>query len=158
MDYTLAYQQGRAGDWPHPGIHKPGMISEKEVPYRAASPKDGNLKISGDSYVQMAELLMPSDKSRHLPASILRISLYKDQPYMDMEVVIQGKEKDNWPEADWLCLPFRIDRPEFNGVPAVRCDESGNRYSSGSKSPFIYSRTWSNHYRYGWSRYCPYVR
>jgi len=33
---------------------------------------------------------------------------------MDMEVVIQGKEKDNWPEADWLCLPFRIDRPEFN--------------------------------------------
>lgn len=114
LDYTLAYQQGRAGDWPHPGIHKPGMISEKEVPYRAASPKDGNLKISGDSYVQTAELLMPSDKSRHLPASILRISLYKDQPYVDMEVVIQGKEKDNWPEADWLCLPFRIDRPEFN--------------------------------------------
>lgn len=114
LDYTLAYQQGRAGDWPHPGIHKPGMISEKEVSYRAASPKDGNLKISGDSYVQMAELLMSSDKSRHLPASILRISLYKDQPYMDMEVVIQGKEKDNWPEADWLCLPFRIDRPEFN--------------------------------------------
>ena len=114
LDYTLAYQQGRAGDWPHPGIHKPGMISEKEVPYRAASPKDGNLKISGDSYVQTAELLMPSDKSRHLPASILRISLYKDQPYVDMEVVIQGKEKDNWPEADWLCLPFRIDHPEFN--------------------------------------------
>lgn len=114
LDYTLAYQQGRAGDWPHPGIHKPGMISEKEVPYRAASPKDGNLKISGDSYVQMAELLMPSDKSRYLPASILRISLYKDQPYVDMEVVIQGKEKDNWPEADWLCLPFRIDHPEFN--------------------------------------------
>ena len=114
LDYTMTYQQGRAKDWPHPGIHKPGMISEKEVPYRAASPKNGSLKIVDDGYVQTAELAMPSDKTNHLPASVLRISLYKDQPYMDMEITIQDKAKDNWPEADWLCLPFRIDHPEFN--------------------------------------------
>ena len=43
LNYALAYQSGRAlgsgakGEWPHPGMHKPGMISEKEVPYRAAT-------------------------------------------------------------------------------------------------------------------------
>ena len=39
LDYTMTYQQGRAKDWPHPGMHKPGMISEKVMPYRAASPR-----------------------------------------------------------------------------------------------------------------------
>lgn len=89
------------------------MVSEKEVPYRAASPKQGVLKMTAEGDVQIAELTMPSDRSNHLPASVLRISLYKDQPYVDMEITIQDKAKDNWPEADWLCLPFRIDQPEF---------------------------------------------
>lgn len=114
LDYTMAYQQGRAKDWPHPGMHKPGMVSEKEVPYRATSPKSGNLKISDDGYIQTAELIMPSNSPGHLPASVLRVSLYKDQPYVDMEITIRDKAKDNWPEADWLCLPFKIDQPEFN--------------------------------------------
>lgn len=114
LNYTMTYQQGRAKDWPHPGMHKPGMISEKEVPYRAASPKNGVLKVTGNGFAQTAELQMPSDKSRHLPGTTLKVSLYKGKPYVDMEITIQDKAKDNWPEADWLCLPFRIDHPEFN--------------------------------------------
>lgn len=135
LDYTMTYQQGRAKDWPHPGMHKPGMISEKENPYRAASPINGNLIITGNSYIQTAELTMPSNKPEHLPASVLRISLYKDQPYIDMEITIKDKEKDNWPEADWLCLPFKIENPEFNvyrqlGVmnPATDIQPGANRH------------------------------
>lgn len=135
MDYTMTYQQGRAKDWPHPGIHKPGMVSEKEVPYRVASPVNGKLEISGDSHVQTAELLMPSDKANHLPATVLRVSLYKDQPYVDMEISIQDKAKDNWSEADWLCLPFNIEKPEFSvfrqlGVmnPATDIQAGANRH------------------------------
>lgn len=114
LNYTMDYQQGRANDWPHPGMHKPGMISEKEVPYRAASPKNANLKIKDDGYIQTAEIEMMSDKSNHLPASVFRVLLYRDQPYIDMEFTIKDKNKDNWPEADWLCLPFRMDSPTFN--------------------------------------------
>lgn len=135
LDYTMNYQQGRAKDWPHPGMHKPGMISEKEVPYRAASSRNGSLKISGDGLVQTAELSIPANASNHLPASILRVSLYKDQPYVDMEITILDKEKDNWPEADWLCLPFKIEHPEFNvyrqlGVmnPATDIQPGANRH------------------------------
>ena len=135
LDYTMTYQQGRAKDWPHPGMHKPGMISEKEVSYRAASPKNGQLKVTANSLVQTAELQMPSDRSAHLPATVLRVSLYKGQPYVDMEITIQDKEKDNWPEADWLCLPFKIKNPEFNvyrqlGVmnPATDIQRGANRH------------------------------
>lgn len=135
LDYTMTYQQGRAKDWAHPGICKPGMVSEKEVPYRAASPQQGVLKMTAEGDVQIAELAMPSDRSNHLPASVLRISLYKDQPYVDMEITIQDKAKDNWPEADWLCLPFRIEQPEFNvyrqlGVmnPATDIQSGANRH------------------------------
>lgn len=114
LDYTMAYQEGRAKDWPHPGMHKPGMISENEVPYRAASPNDGRLTIIDDGYSQVATLEMPSDQSDHLPASQLRVTLYRDQPYVDMEITLQDKAKDNWPEADWFCFPFNIENPEFN--------------------------------------------
>ena len=135
LDYTMTYQQGRAKDWPHPGMHKPGMISDKEVPYRTASPKNGQLKVTANSLVQTAELQMPSDRSAHLPATVLRVSLYKGQPYVDMEITIQNKEKDNWPEADWLCLPFKIKNSEFNvyrqlGVmnPATDIQRGANRH------------------------------
>lgn len=114
LRYTMDYQQGRAKEWPHPGMHKPGMISEKEIPYRAVSPTNGKLNITCHNHVQTAELTMPANTSQHLPASRLRISLYNDTPYIDLEITIVNKAKDNWPEADWLCLPFQIKNPEFN--------------------------------------------
>jgi len=38
MEYTSSYQKAGLKEDLHPGIFKPGMISEKVVPYRAASP------------------------------------------------------------------------------------------------------------------------
>ena len=58
LNYTVAYQAGRAfksfgaeGEWPHPGMHKPGMVSEKQVPYRAALSGKGTATIDGDSAI-----------------------------------------------------------------------------------------------------------
>jgi len=122
LNYTLKYQNERAmgslglpedEDWPHPGIHKPGMISDSIVPYRAASPTKGSLSISKKDLVQTAVLKMPGNSSNHLPATELHISLKKGMPYLDMEIKILNKKKDNWPEADWLCLPFNADDPTF---------------------------------------------
>jgi hypothetical protein len=114
--YVTAYQQGRAfksfgskGDWLHPNMHKPGMISEKETPYRAASTGKGTATIDGDT----ATIECPADPANHLPATALRITLPTDQPYLDLELTIKDKAKDNWPEADWLCLPFKVASPQF---------------------------------------------
>ena len=122
LAYTLKYQQGRAmgsfgnpidKDWTHPGIFKPGMISEKVVPYRAASPTVGSLKIVRDAIGETAILSMPGDVNNHLPATELRIRLDDGQAYVDLEIKIKEKSRDNWPEADWLCLPFKISNPSF---------------------------------------------
>ncbi|MEX6690961.1 hypothetical protein QTN47_25860 [Danxiaibacter flavus] len=118
--YTEAYQQHRAwklfgasGEWLHPGINKPGMISEKIVPYRKASPGSGKLSIRSNNLAQTAILEMPGDEANHLPASRLTATLYQDQPFIDLEITILDKAKDNWPEADWLALPFNIKNPAF---------------------------------------------
>jgi hypothetical protein len=122
LDYTYKYQQGRAlgsfgntadKDWPHPGMYKPGMISEKVVPYRAASPTGGDLRITRDAAGETAILTMPGDVANHLPATELHVRLDNDQDYVDMEIFIRDKARDNWPEADWLCLPFKMSEPSF---------------------------------------------
>jgi alpha-mannosidase len=116
LNYALTYQDGRAmnvlgtpGVWVHPGMHKPGMISEQEVPYRAATAANGVARIDGDSVT----IECPADPDNHLPATALRVSLPKHQPYIDLELTIRDKSKDNWPEADWLCLPFQVASPRF---------------------------------------------
>ncbi len=150
LDYTLSYQNKRAlgcfnlpedEDWPHPGINKPGMISDSIVPYRAASPVNGSLSITRGSLIQTAVLKMPGDRANHLPAIELHVRIEKGMPYVDIECMVKDKGKDNWPEADWLCLPFNIQDPTFKigralGTinPATDIMEGANRhlYSVGS--------------------------
>ena len=120
LEYTVAYQQGRAfqafgakGEWPHPGMHKPGMIRAEQTPYRAATPVGGKLTIDSSPAGRIAVLEMPADPKRHLPASALRVTLPNCQPHVDLEITIKDKARDNWPEADWLCFPFKLAHPQF---------------------------------------------
>jgi hypothetical protein len=41
-----------------------------------------------------------------------RLTLYADLPVADLEARCQ-KPLDAWPEAGWLCLPFKLDQPAF---------------------------------------------
>jgi hypothetical protein len=109
--YCRDYQQGRWGGTLHPGMHKPGLPGD--VPYRAATSGKGALKIMREAGSETAVMDFPGDAANHFPASSLRVTLHRGQPYVDLEVTIQDKAKDNWPEADWLCLPFKISDPQF---------------------------------------------
>ena len=120
LEYALQYQQGRAmkafgtnGDWPHPGMHKTGMISERVVPYRAAAARNGVVKVTRKDSNQVMNIEFPADTLNHFPASSLSICLQSEMPFIDLEITIKGKAKDNWPEADWFCFPFKIDQPVF---------------------------------------------
>ena len=121
LEYALQYQQGRAvnsfgekGDWPHPGMHKPGMISAKEVPYRALASRNGVMKITVKAHCQEMTIGYEADTANHVPAAKLTITLQDGMPYIDMEMTLIGKEKDNWPQADWFCLPFKLTQPTFS--------------------------------------------
>lgn len=109
--YCRDYQQGRWGDTLHPGMSKPGLPDD--VPYRAAAATGGSLRITRHAAGEHAVLECPGDTARHLPASSLRVSLYRGQPYVELELTVKDTPKDNWPEADWLCLPFKLSEPQF---------------------------------------------
>jgi alpha-mannosidase len=107
--YCRDYQQGRWGNNLMKEMHKLGMISEKQVPYRAATSANGTVTISGDT----ATLECPADVTNHMPGTALRVTLPQDQPFIELELTIRDKAKDNWPEADWLCLPFKVANPQL---------------------------------------------
>jgi alpha-mannosidase len=110
-DYCRAYQQGRWGSHLHPGMYKPGLPSG--VPYRRASGSNGSMHLDKRGEMLTGVLEMPSDLNNHLPATTLRVTLRAGVAYLDVELTIKDKAKDNWPEADWLCLPFRLNSPQF---------------------------------------------
>ena len=109
--YCRDYQQGRWGNTLHPGMHKPGLPAN--VPYRAASSRNGSIRIVRDAARETAVLDFPADTTNHFPASSLRVTLYRGLPHLDLELTIKDKARDNWPEADWFCFPFKISDPKF---------------------------------------------
>ena len=110
--YCRDYQQGRWGATLHEGMRKPGL--PPDVRYRAASGHNGSLRSLKNRDVATAILDIPGDPTNHLPATSLRVSLHRGQPFLDLELSIIDKAKDNWPEADWLCLPFKLNAPQFS--------------------------------------------
>jgi len=42
-----------------------------------------------------------------------RFTVYRDQPFVEVEMTVHDKPFDPWPEAGWLCLPFRAEHAEF---------------------------------------------
>lgn len=111
QDYCRSYQQGRWGNHLHPGMHKPGLPAD--VHYRRASGSNGSLHLSQRGEALTGTLEMPGDPNNHLPATSLRVTLCAGVPWLDVELTIKNKVKDNWPEADWLCLPFKLNAPQF---------------------------------------------
>jgi alpha-mannosidase len=109
--YCRDYQQGRWGGTLHPGMHKPGLPGN--VPYRAATGRGWLLKISSSGARTTAIMEMPGDATNHLPATTLRVTLDEGAPFVDLELTVKDKARDNWPEADWLCLPFKVAQPSF---------------------------------------------
>ncbi len=43
----------------------------------------------------------------------LRVTAPQGMPYVELEITIHNKPFDSWPEAGWLCLPFKVDTPHF---------------------------------------------
>jgi hypothetical protein len=43
----------------------------------------------------------------------LRVHAPRGLPYVELEITIHNKPFDSWPEAGWLCLPFKLDAPHF---------------------------------------------
>ncbi|MCX6343440.1 MAG: hypothetical protein NT018_00025 [Armatimonadetes bacterium] len=93
-------------------ICKSHLPPASQVPYAAASPKGFTLTAKTDAV--SASIAMSSAPGEGTPHAIsLRVTLYHDQPVVDLEWAIQDKKPDSWPEAGWLCLPVNAAEPQF---------------------------------------------
>lgn len=110
-DYVASYVKLKAS-WAVAELGKPNLPPVSEVPYRAASPENCSLRIESSPVSVIASL--HSGASPKLPHAVTtRLILYAAQPFADLEVTVHDKAADPWPEAGWICLPFRIDSPQF---------------------------------------------
>jgi hypothetical protein len=109
--YVKAYVKINA-DWAINELGKPSMPPAGKAPYRAASPKGFGLRFERSYGTRVA--VMEAAASAEVPYAVsTKVLLYRDEPYFDLEMTIHAKPADPWPEAGWICLPFKIAAPRF---------------------------------------------
>ncbi|MCX6899131.1 MAG: hypothetical protein NT105_10555 [Verrucomicrobia bacterium] len=119
--YVSAYVKSRA-EWAVNQLGKPFLPPTSEVPYRAASPRDCELRFAQTPVSVSAA--MTSAARPDLPHAVTtRLILYADAPWADLEITLHDKPADPWPEAGWICLPFNVASPRFRvGRPGAIID------------------------------------
>lgn len=98
--------------WAVAELGKPNLPSSEQAPYRASSPRNGKLMFERTPGSLVATMSAPAGNGLPCPVTT-RIILYNDQPYVDLEITVHDKPADPWPEAGWICLPFKVDLPQF---------------------------------------------
>jgi hypothetical protein len=110
--YVKSYVKITA-DWAVNELGKPSMPPAREVPYRARSPGRVNVRLEGGP-LSASALIESGPEPGGLPYGVTtRLTIYSALDYVDLEMTIEGKPADPWPEAGWLCLPFKIAAPQF---------------------------------------------
>ncbi len=121
-NYVRAYVKIDA-DWATNELGKPNLSLLRKPGHQTITPKNGYLLLATNA----AEITgsIPSDdlactatmvaQAGHgLPNKVTsKVILYRDLPYIDIELTVHDKPADPWPEAGWMVLPFRIDKPQF---------------------------------------------
>jgi hypothetical protein len=77
------------------------------------SPSPMKLEIEwiGDAVKAMLIPPMPENEAIHTAA--LSVTLHGDLPYLDLQLNVINHPATENPEAGWLCLPLKVDQPEF---------------------------------------------
>ncbi|HOW69255.1 MAG TPA: glycoside hydrolase family 38 C-terminal domain-containing protein [Phycisphaerae bacterium] len=109
--YLDAYTASDEG-WVIAAFGKPNLPPAAQVPHVSAWAGDFDLAITRGPVSAVAAMTPRGSPS--VPHAVsLRVVLYRDLPWVDLEWSIGDKSPDPWPEAGWLCLPFAIDSPSF---------------------------------------------
>ncbi len=108
--FVKSYVKGTAA-WGFVEHGKPNLPPATEVPYRSAAPANCTLAIERSAVSIAGVMRFAADAN--LPHEVAtRVVLSADAPYVDIEVTVT-KPADPWPEAGWICLPFRVQQPQF---------------------------------------------
>ncbi len=100
-------------EWGTNELGKPSLPPASQVPYQGLSPK--NFKVRCEQTPFSQQIIMTASASGSLPTPVAtRLTLYRDLPWLDWEITVHDKPFQPWPEAGWMCLPFKVDEPAFH--------------------------------------------
>jgi hypothetical protein len=103
---------GFTGGWVEADFAKSQMPPAKQVPHVTASPRNFSLSVRRGPLATVAT--MRADADNQVPHGVVvRLTLWADQPYVDVSCEIVDKKPDPWPEACWMAFPLKIERPQF---------------------------------------------
>ena len=91
-------------------------LTKYDVPanstYTSAFPKNMELYMQ-KSNIDVSAVMTGRISGPGMPQTVsIRLTLYADMPVADLEVGYE-KQPDGWPEAGWICLPFKFAKPRF---------------------------------------------
>jgi len=107
-DYTTDYVKG-GWEWALYELGKPDLSDE---PYKRIQKQKMRVSYQEDQF--KADIILhsePEDRTVHDYSLI--ISLYNNQPYIEITWAIHSKPAEPWPEAGWIAFPLNIQQPEF---------------------------------------------
>jgi hypothetical protein len=108
-DYIRAYLKNPS--WTV-DFDKPGQPPADKVPYRSATAQKFKLRIEKSPIAITA--VMEAAAGEGIPCAVTtRLVLHRDEPFADLEITLHDKPLEPWPEAGWLCLPFKVNEPQF---------------------------------------------
>ncbi|MEI7902282.1 MAG: hypothetical protein WCK89_18675, partial [bacterium] len=109
--YLAAYCKIRP-DWAAT-FGKPKLPPSSQIKYRADSPV--NMKAAVRQGAVSASVTMTTQAGEPFSHAVtIQFTLYRGNvAYVDMQWSVTNKQEDPWPEAGWLCLPLKIDKPQF---------------------------------------------
>lgn len=99
-------------EWGTNELGKPSLPPAAQAPYRAASPENFVARYEQTAHSVRVEMRAPAGAG--VPHGVTtRLTLSLDQPWVELAVTLTEKPFDAWPEAGWICLPFKMEEPQF---------------------------------------------
>jgi alpha-mannosidase len=109
--YVKAYVKINTA-WATNELGKPNLPPASQEPYRAASPQHSRVTLRRTPVGTTVTLSALPGAA--IPFAVTtQWTLYQDLPCVDLTVEVAGKPADPWPEAGWICLPFKLEAPRF---------------------------------------------
>ena len=120
-------------DWALNEFSKPGMPGSDQSPYARLTLTNWTVMVQTCPLAKTI-ILHSADAAPLAKSVTLKYTLYKDQPYLDVEWTIDDKTPNPIPEGGWLCFPLNLENPKFELArlgslidPAKDIIDGGNR-------------------------------
>jgi len=107
--YNKDYVKPGSEHWANQEMGRPNVPGKENRKLKGLCEKISYLEMGNAIQATIFGKLEDSDSQRYL----ITYTLYKDQPYIEVNWGIDWKKANSLPEAGWLSFPFNIEKPEY---------------------------------------------